>query len=261
MTVPALPTSGFGFSWVLPYGKDLLTKSVAPSFLFIDYSTFSNTNIRHRLTKRMIDAYVSISAPFWLLASVYGWDEARLKMTSPESTEALEHACAYINQCMEDARDAGADAIVLCDDLCGSKGPVPDPLFVVESILPLYDGFARKADELGIPLIFHSDGDIREYYPHLANDGFMGVHVAHPAYDQTAELFDAVRAQGMIPLGGLITARAEDDGPGKLAHFAAELASAGSALICDDGAVDSAEQLEPMVAAMQRARELASGAH
>lgn len=258
MTRSALPTSGFGFSWVLPFGKDLLTKSVAPSFLFVDNATFSNTNIRHRLAKRMIDAYVSINAPFWLLASVYGWDEAASELSSDDDTDVVEHACNYVVQAMESACDNGADAIVLCDDLCGSKGPLLDPLFVVEHLLPLYTRFGDKAEELGVPLIFHSDGDIREYYPHLANDGFAGIHVAHPNFEQTTELFDSVREQGMVPLGGLVSSHATE-GSDKLGSFASGLLASGPALICDDGAVNTREQFEPIVEAMRICRAANGG--
>ncbi len=260
MALASLPERGFGFSWALPHGSELITKTVAPTFMFVDYETFVNTNIRHRLNKRMVDAYVSIDAPLWLLASVYGWDSVQdIFRNAGEAAGALDRACDHVIRCMEGARDAGADAIILCDDLCGAHGPVLDPRFVVEYLMPLYLRFAKVADSLGTQLIFHSDGDIREYYPRLAADGFAGVHVAHPAYEQTAELFAAAWEHGLLPLGGLVTARVESDGPAELAAFAARLAKEGPALICDDGAVSSREEFESILEAMQLCRASVEG--
>ncbi|MGN0034576.1 MAG: hypothetical protein ACI364_02450 [Coriobacteriales bacterium] len=253
MAASELPSQGFGFSWVLPFGKDLLTKSVAPSFVFVDYATFSNTNVSHRLAKRMIDAYVSVNAPLWLLASVYGWDDARDRLASDD--DARGQACAYVERALEDAAAGGADALVLCDDLVGANGPVPDPLFIVEHVLPLYERFAAKAHELSLPIIYHAEGDIREYYPYLAQEGFDAVHVAHPGYEQTEELVTAVRDAGMTPLGGLIGARVAKDGAGKLADFARRLVEDGPLLVCDDGAVSDADELSVVIEALAMVRD------
>jgi hypothetical protein len=258
MAASELPTNGFGFSWVLPFGKDLLTKSVAPAFLFVDYGSFLNTNISHRLNKRMIDAFVSINAPYWLLASLYGWDEALSKLESNEGG-ARDQACDFVERAMDDAARGGAEAIVLCDDLCGAVGPVPDPLFVVEHVLPLYAGFVEKARSLSMPIIFHADGDIREYYPYLAHAGFDAVHVAHPSYDQTRELCAAVREAGMLPFGGFVGARVERDGIDELVAFVRRLLSEGPLVVCDDGALKTKEQLAKVIEAMRLCRDAPSG--
>jgi len=257
MTNAQLPSSGFGLSWVLAEGRDLITKSLAPSFVFVDYETFVNTNVNHRLDKRGIAAYVSINAPVGLLTSLYGWDEALATVARGDSYPGCRRAVDYVLSSIGQAYEAGASAIVLCDDLCGTHVPTVDPRMVVEHFLPFYERFAAATSELGIPLIFHSDGDIRTYYEILAADGFDGVHVAHPNFEQTGEMFEAARAAGLRPLGGLVSSRAADTDVHGLATFAAGLLAGGPALICDDGAATTPQQLESMVAALAEARELA----
>lgn len=251
-----LPTSGFGLSWVLAEGRGLITKSLAPSFVFVDYETFINTNIEQRLDKRGIDAYVSISAPIGLLTSLYGWDKALDMVAHGDNDPACRRAIDYGIHSIEQAIEAGASAVVLCDDLCGVHVPLVDPRMVVDHFLPLYERFAAKARELDTPLIFHSDGDIRTYYEILSSDGFSGVHVAHPDFKQTEELFSTARACGLRPLGGLVSARCADAETEHLAQFAAHLLVGGPALICDDGAAATTQQLGSLVAALARTREL-----
>jgi hypothetical protein len=258
MTKKTLPASAFGLSWVLPEAGDLITKSLAPSFVFVDYETFINTNVRHRLAKRSIDAYVSMSAPYTLLASLYGWEEAAQIVMGTKEKKALDRATDYISHSITTAADAGADALVFCDDLCGTSSPLPDPLFVMENLIPLYACFVQEADAVGLPLVFHSDGDIHEYYAGIAQAGFAGVHIAHPSFEQTRALFESAREQDLIPLGGLIAAHATNQEVDKLSDFAIDLAHSGPVLICDDGEVSTKEQFEHVITVLANVRATCS---
>lgn len=254
-----LPESGYGLSWILAEGRGLVTKTLAPSFVFVDYETFVNTNVAQRLDKRGIAAYVSVNAPVGLLSSLYGWEQALETIARGDKDPACRRAVDYVLHSISQAFEAGASAIVLCDDLCGVHSPLVDPRLVVEHFLPLYERFAQETAELHIPLIFHADGDTRTYYEILADDGFAGIHIAHPSFQVTSELFDAARAAGLRPLGGLVSERATDTETEQLAQFAAGLTADGPALICDDGAGSTAQQLGTLVAALARTRELVDG--
>lgn len=254
----ALPTSGFGFSWILDSGKDLVTKSLSPDFVFVDYETFVNTNVRHRLAKRSIAAYVSLCAPTGLLASLYGWQKAIDVMSDESDPATCRRALDYIFSSVDRAEEEGADAIILCDDLCGEKAPIMDPRFVIEHVLPDYQRIADHVAERGLPIIYHSTGDIREYYSALASDGYSAVHIVHPGYEQTEELFEAARRAGLLPMGGIIASRTGKDDPSEIARFAAARCAEGGALICDDGSRDSIEDIEEIIGILQTAREMAA---
>lgn len=259
MTTATIPQTAFGLSWALPYGKELLTKSLAPSFVFVDFETFANTNVAHRLSKRGISAYVSINAPLQLLTSLYGWDEAVSIASGTGQTRALDQAVEYVERSMRAAAEAGASAVVLCDDLCGTSNPQPSPLFVVGSLVPLYQRFGRIARSAGIPLIFHSEGDIHEYYSAFAESGYAGVHIAHPTFEQTAELFAAAREHGLTPIGGIVCSQLLKGKTDEAVEFAANLCAGGPALICDDGRATSEDEMRQVIDAMAAVRTRVEG--
>lgn len=255
MTVD-MPTNGTGLSWVSNEGRALVTKSVAPSFLFCDFETYLNTNISHRLEKRSIETFVSVNAPLMLLTSLYGWDNARAMMESPTDTVSRERAMAYALGAIDKSAELGASAVIICDDICGIHVPLVDPPFVVEHALPLYDRLAAHAAEVGIAIIFHAEGDIRNYYGSLANSGYWGVHIAHPARNQTREMFNAARAAGLVPLGGIIAHEASRSSAKELAEFACSLAGEGEVLICDDGNAATLDDWRVVIDAMLLVREM-----
>ena len=244
-----LPSSGHGLSWVLADGRDLITKTLAPSFVFVDLETYVNTNVCQRLRKRSIAAYVSVSAPTMLLASLYGHTRAIEMLCSEKEDVAVKRAVDYVCQAFESASAAGADALIICDDLCGVASPIVDPLKVMECIIPGYAAFTAKAAELELPLVFHSMGDIRDYYAALASEGFAGVHVSHPVPETVSEMFTAAREAGLVPLGGLIGTRVED-GAESLAGYARGLEESGPALICDDGTIKDLDGLKVVTDAL-----------
>lgn len=248
MTDTGLPVTGRGLTWVLSDGRDLITKTLAPSFVFVDLETYVNTNACHRLQKRHISPYVSVNAPSLLLASVYG-DKAFETLCQDDNDAVVTRAQEYVCEAFESACAAGAEALILCDDLRVAEKLPEGHAIVNRRIMPMYQVFADKAKELGLPLIFHSPGDIRDYLQTLAIEGFSGVHVSHPDPSLVTALFGSARAAGLRPLGGLVGSKVPE-GPEELARLANELEAAGPALICDDGTVKDIDGLRTITAAL-----------
>ena len=244
-----LPVTGRGLTWVLSDGRDLVTKTLAPSFVFVDLETYVNTNACHRLQKRHISPYVSVNAPLLLLESVYGADAANELLCGDAGSAMVERTRDYVCEAFESACSAVASALVLCDDLLKLEQSNGGRDFVIEHIFPMYKVFADKAAELGLPLIYHASGDIRDYLQALAAVGFAGVHVSHPDPSLVIALFGSARAAGLRPLGGLVGSKVPE-GPEALARIASELEAAGPALICDDGTIKDIEGLRTITSAL-----------
>lgn len=243
-----LPSTGRGFSWVPQDSWELIVKSLKPTFVFVDCDEFVSSNVNHRLNKRGIDAYVAVTAPLGVVARRYGWAEA-FKMTElPDRRGAFNDALPLVLDAVDQALLAGADAIVVCDDLCGTKGPLINPLFVMGDLMDLYARIAEKVVASGVPAIFHSDGDIREYYPALAAAGFAGVHVSHP-YAETVELMmRAAHEQNLAALGGIVTAHMLSRPVEELVQQAKALQElVGTVLICDDGGLQESAEVERVI--------------
>lgn len=249
-----LPAVGFGLTWVLPEGTDLISKSLAPSFLFVDCDRFMGSNVRQRFDKRHIAAFVSIPGPLSILAKKYGFLAIQHKVGTPELFSLIAAAADQVSAVIRSVVQEGADAIVLCDDLCGDACPLPDPLFISERLIPFYRRFAQEASRLDVPIVFRSTGDIREYYPALAESGYAAVHIAHPQREQVEALFAAARTDGLTPMGGIPGVGMLDYGVAATADFTLGLLDGGPALICDDGSLQGAEQIACATQVLARVR-------
>ncbi len=76
------------------------------------------------------------------------------------------------------ACELGAEVIVLGDDVAFRDRPMISPLMCREFILPYH---LRIVESLDVPVIWHSDGDIRSLLPMAIEAGFAGVHGLEPA--------------------------------------------------------------------------------
>jgi uroporphyrinogen decarboxylase len=72
----------------------------------------------------------------------------------------------------------GAEVLVLGDDAGHKDGPMISPRMWREFVLPCH---SRIAAEAGVPVLWHSDGDIRPLLPMAIEAGFAGVHGLEPA--------------------------------------------------------------------------------
>jgi uroporphyrinogen decarboxylase len=89
------------------------------------------------------------------------------------------------------AVELGAEVLVLGDDAGSSRGPLISPRMWREFILPHH---RRIAEEVGAPVIWHSDGNILALLPMAIEAGFVGVHGLEPAAG--IDLADAKREFG-----------------------------------------------------------------
>jgi hypothetical protein len=201
-------------------------------------------------------------APVWTVAGVLGrvaerlgWAEM-LKMTVAEPGALAMLLGETLHDALDEARDgraAGAEAVLVADDLAGSTGPLVAPDFALDALVPCYRSLARESQEHDVPAIFHSDGDIRTLLPALARSGFAAVHLAGLPADPFAGAFAAARSAGLVVLGG-IESVALRMGARRLGDDAGELALTGGLLVCDDGGITDAEEVAAYASALEAAR-------
>jgi uroporphyrinogen decarboxylase len=75
------------------------------------------------------------------------------------------------------AATLGADVLVLGDDAGHNLGPMISPQMWREFILPYH---RRIVDAVEVPMIWHSDGDVRSLLPMAVEAGFVGFHGLDP---------------------------------------------------------------------------------
>jgi len=76
------------------------------------------------------------------------------------------------------AIDLGAEVLVLGEDAGHKGGPMIPPALWRELVLPYHQ---RIVEELEVPVIWHSDGNIESLLPMAVDAGFVGVHGLEPA--------------------------------------------------------------------------------
>ncbi len=193
---------------------------------------------------------VSVNGPLGALAEEFGWVEA-LTMTEIRGGETAFAAAA--EKCLADvflAGSLGARCIVVGDDLAGGSHPLVSPHFVRRVLIPTYSRMAENAQSMGLPAVFHSDGDVTGFYEDLAEAGFSGVHVAvgHDLGEVERAFGQAYEAE-LVPVGGVpaaLLSDADESTVTRLVEFLGRLMDSGVCLISDDGGIATASDLETL---------------
>ena len=102
----------------------------------------------------------------------------RIKTDAAFAHRLLENRTAWCIAQYQRARELGADVLVLGDDVAFRVGPMISPRMYREFVLPYHRQIVAAFD---VPVIWHSDGDIRSLLPMAIEAGFIGVHGLEPA--------------------------------------------------------------------------------
>ena len=90
----------------------------------------------------------------------------------------LDDRTAWCIALFQRAIDLGAELLVLGDDAAHRSGPMISPRAWREHVLPYH---RRIVESLSVPVIWHSDGDVRSLLPMAIEAGFVGMHGLEPA--------------------------------------------------------------------------------
>lgn len=153
--------------------------------------------------------------------------------------------------------------IVVADDLAGSSGMLVSPDFAIAEIVPRIERAVDVARSEGLPVVLHSDGDVRVILEGLAKAGVRGVHGGGGLGPEAFErLFAGAHSRGLSFIGGIDTAHIDRGVPSAInaGMRAGFLAQAGGLLLSDDGGLSNAEQFPPLVSALAAARDVGAPA-
>ncbi|HUW65586.1 MAG TPA: uroporphyrinogen decarboxylase family protein [Spirochaetia bacterium] len=104
------------------------------------------------------------------LAAVGKQDDRIEKMAAREAELGLESA----RRCLR----AGAHGVILADDIAYNRGTFIRPALLRRTFLPLWRDQVQALD--GVPVFFHSDGNLSDLLPDLASARFHGLHSLEP---------------------------------------------------------------------------------
>ncbi len=137
--------------------------------------------------------WVIVDGPWQGLAATLGWSRALLLCSSSSthgSTEELERRLLmqleHVLAAVERALEAGADGIVLGEDVAYADGLLISPAVIGRRLLPLWRevvlccGRARTARGERPLVVFHCDGRFEDLMPMILEAGFDAVHSLQP---------------------------------------------------------------------------------
>jgi uroporphyrinogen decarboxylase len=82
---------------------------------------------------------------------------------------------------IEQIISSGVHGIIIADDIAYDQGTYVSPTFIRQYLLPCWQEQVHAVRELGVPIFFHSDGNINTILPTIMEAGFDGLQCIEPA--------------------------------------------------------------------------------
>jgi len=125
--------------------------------------------------------------------------------------------------------------IWLPDDLCYNSGPVVSPRTYGKYVYPWYVRIVARCHEAGMPVGFHSDGDLTRLLPDLVACGFDCIHPFEPPLNDIVAVKRAwghrISVAGNIDLRGPLSRGTPGEVEAEVREKAAALAPGGGWLL------------------------------
>ncbi|MCO6449169.1 MAG: hypothetical protein J5I90_00145 [Caldilineales bacterium] len=118
-----------------------------------------------------------IDGPFSAVAKALGWEQTLVQLTkgTEEAVTLMADAVIEFGEQVQALADAGADGIIIGDDIAYRRGPYVKPEHLRRSYFPYLTLYVLAAQDAGLPVIFHSDGNLWPVWEDLVQSGIDGV--------------------------------------------------------------------------------------
>lgn len=176
----------------------------------LDYSIYERATGLLAPGMKIIGHQGDIFTQLWMLMGFETFSYAC--MDQPDLVAAMAEKIGGIIRTMfeliAEKKDIGA--LWISDDIAYTEGLMASPAFLREHIFPWYRRIGNIAREIGVPYMYHSDGDLRQVMPDLLDDiGFNALHPIEPKAMDIRELKAEIGGRacliGNIDLGSTLT--------------------------------------------------------
>ncbi|NQV30157.1 MAG: hypothetical protein HQ508_04650 [Candidatus Marinimicrobia bacterium] len=134
-----------------------------------EVNTFDESLINRWKTETDLFVLATLNAGFDLGYELLGFE--RFMMWTIQARKIMhEYFEKLIQTNLELAKmsvEAGADGILIADDLAFNTGTFVDPAYLRSDYFPLLKEMVTEIKKTGVPVFFHSDGDLRSIIPDL----------------------------------------------------------------------------------------------
>lgn len=152
------------------------------SYTLPDPGVFSLETIKWWKEKTSFFVFALINGGFSTAAALFGFAEFLIETRCHEAdiSGLVRDLTIFSGQVAERALAAGADGVIIADDLAYNQGTYLHPDSLRKMVLsPLADVVANL-HRSGKPVFFHSDGNLNEVMADLVDTGIDGIHCLEP---------------------------------------------------------------------------------
>jgi uroporphyrinogen decarboxylase len=127
--------------------------------------------------------FALIDGPFSAAAKAWGWEQALVRLTrlTPDVPRFMAEAVVEQAEFVQHLAEAGADGILLGDDIAYRRSVYVRPEALRVSYFPYLTALVDSCQRAGLPAIFHSDGNLWEVLDDLLAAGINGIQGLEPA--------------------------------------------------------------------------------
>jgi len=127
------------------------------------------------------DDFASVFPPVWQGMGMNAFARALLK-NPLLIEERFEQTTEFVIGLFKTYAEAGAKIFFEGGDIAFKSGPLINPKYISQYILPCMKRVTEAVHEWGGKIIFHSDGDITTLLDFIVEAGFDGLHCLEPPY-------------------------------------------------------------------------------
>jgi uroporphyrinogen decarboxylase len=139
--------------------------------------------LREWRSKTDLFVFALVDGPFSAAAKAWGWEQALVKLTRFPADVPRFMAEAVVEQAefIQRLAAAGADGILVGDDIAYRRSAYIQPAALRQSYFPYLTVLVEACQQAGLPVVFHSDGNLWDVLEDLVATGINGIQGLEPA--------------------------------------------------------------------------------
>lgn len=153
------------------------------SFQMPDVSLYNADSVSRWARETDLCVFAQVGGVFDSIYPMIGFNNyVRALYAYPKAlTHVIEEVHRFNLEVIRMYAEAGAHVILVGDDLAYDSGPFIPPHLLRKYVFPYLSEEAKKAHDLGLPAILHTDGNITSLVGEIADAGFDGLHSLQPS--------------------------------------------------------------------------------
>jgi len=192
-----LVTVSFSHGWGAPIQPDPLE---------------SLARVTYWATHSDLFVFALLDGPFSLAARAWSWEDALMHFAAldGELEAFLADAVIDMNDLFRALAEAGVNGVIIGDDIAYRRGPYVNPKDLRLSYFPFFTLMVATAQDLGLAVVFHSDGNLWPIWNDILRAGVDGVQGLDPYSAMSLSLArqrsdDAFCLWGNLDIGWLVS--------------------------------------------------------